>query len=119
MAGADALDVRGLKVSASAKGEVGAMELQLTAPRLEASPARAAGERIELAFARRGAKPLEAKVLIDGVRGTASRLEATTVKITGHARSAAALDPVRRDDGAGRQRERQDAALRARQAANW
>ncbi|HET9025797.1 MAG TPA: AsmA family protein, partial [Burkholderiaceae bacterium] len=89
IAGTDTLDVRGLKVSVNAKGEGGApVELQLTAPRLEASPSRAAGERIELAVARRGTEPADAKVLIEGVGGTAARLEATTVKIAGSTRSA-------------------------------
>ena len=87
-ADADTLDVRGLTVSVSGKGDGGApIELQLSAPRLEAGQARASGERIELAIARRGAEPLEAKVLIDGVRGSAARLEAMTVKISGSARS--------------------------------
>ena len=86
-AGADALDVRGLNVSAST-GEGGATIDRPTAPRLEASSSRAAGERIELAVARRGTEPADAKVLIEGVSGTAARLEATTVKITGTTRSA-------------------------------
>ena len=87
-ADADTLDVRGLTVSVSGKGDGGApIELQLSAPRLEAAEARASGERIELAIARRGAEPLEAKVLIDGVRGSAAHLEAMTVKVSGSARS--------------------------------
>jgi len=87
-AAADALDVRGLKLMANAKQAGAPLELQLTAPRLEAGPTRAAGERIEATFARRGNEPVDAKVLVDGVRGTAARLEATTVKITGSTRSA-------------------------------
>ena len=88
VADAGTLDVRGLKVGAGGKGDGGVpFELQLTAPRLEASQARASGERIELAIARRGAEPLEAKVLIEGVRGNAARLEAMSVKISGSARS--------------------------------
>jgi AsmA protein len=89
VATADALDVRGLTVAASARGEGGTpLELRILAPRLEAGKARARGERIELSFLRRGSEPLEAKVLIDGVGGTAARLEAQSVKISGSARSA-------------------------------
>lgn len=85
---ADALDVRGVKVAASGKGEGGSpFELQLLAPRVEASPARARSERIELAFVRRGPQPLEMKVLVDGIGGTAARMEAQSVKVSGNGRA--------------------------------
>jgi AsmA protein len=88
VAASDALEVRGLKVSASGKGEGGTpLELQVQAPRLEASQARARSERIEVAFARRGPQPLEVKVLVDGVGGTAARLQAQSVTINGHGRA--------------------------------
>lgn len=88
VATADALDVRGLEVTARGKGEGGTpFELQLAAPRLEASPSRARSERIDLAFTRGGAEPLELKVVVDGIGGTAARLETQSVKITGNARA--------------------------------
>ena len=88
VAAADTLDVRGLKLNASARGEDGTpLELRVTAPRLEASRARARSERIEVVLARRGAEPLEAKLLIDGVGGTAARLEAQSVKLAGSTRA--------------------------------
>ena len=88
VASPDALDVRGLKLVASGKGE-GATpwELQVLAPRLDASPSRATGERIELAFARRGAEPLDVKMVVDGINGTAARLQAPSVKMSGSSRT--------------------------------
>lgn len=84
----DSLDVRGVRITASVPGTADApLELQLAAPRLEAGQAKAAGERIELVLVRKGAEPFDAKVLVDGIRGTAAKLEATTVKLTGTARS--------------------------------
>jgi AsmA protein len=89
VATADTLDVRGLTVAASARDAGGTpLELRILAPHLEASRSRAGGERIELSLARRGSEPLEAKLLIDGVGGTAARLEAQSVKISGSTRSA-------------------------------
>lgn len=88
LAAHDALEARGVRLVATAPGAGGApLEVQLTAPRLEAGRAKAAGERIELVLARKGAEPFGAKVSIDGIGGTAAKLEAKSVKLTGTARS--------------------------------
>lgn len=88
VAAAGAVDVRGARFSAHGKSADGAaIEARFSAPRFEAGPERAGGERIELALTRGGAAPLDLTVVVDGVRGTAAQVEATAVKFAGSART--------------------------------
>jgi AsmA protein len=86
--GADAIDVRGLRITASGKAADGApIELKVDAPRIDVGAEKAGGERVEVSFSRRGAAPLEGKLHIEGLRGNAARLEAGAVKVSASSRS--------------------------------
>lgn len=87
-AGAEVLDIRGLKASATTQDEGGAvLELLMAAPRVDIGQGKAESDRVEASVARRGADPLEVKVVIEGMRGTAARMEAAFVRIDASARA--------------------------------
>jgi AsmA protein len=90
LAGAsDLLEIEGLKVAASSKGEGGNMlELQLVVPRVKIDQGKAGSQRIEASFTRRGPAVVEARIVVEGLRGTAARMEAASVKVAGSTRSS-------------------------------
>jgi AsmA protein len=99
VAGTDLLEIESMKVSASGKGEDNrTLEVQLSAPRVNVDQGRADGQRIDATLTRRGPDALEVKLAIDGLRGTAARMEAASVKVTGSMRSS---QRTTRFDGSG------------------
>jgi AsmA protein len=81
------LEVRSLKATVQSNAPAAPLEVALNAPRLEIASAKAAGERVEIALKRGGADALDAKAVIEGVRGNAARIEAASLRLAATARS--------------------------------